>query len=378
MPDVLLCAQFPLADIRPFALGETRSVGVPSSYVRRAGVELDRLAGGVVEWPAENEFWSAMHTLRFADRLDRRTFGDWERAGFGGAFRRFFWDGSFLPRSRVELGITNTGGGRDRRRVTKDSARDFDARQVKRLLNDFLSMPVRISRRGQLAEHPLHDAAGAIAQLMLASTTRWRDAPELFRPQPWWVRSGQPMCFVEYGFSERGELPAAAKLIDSPEGFTLHFMHLAVDGRVWPVWFLRIDGEPRAPEVRLMRLYLMRLHAEAETLRAVLELLADPRQAELEPSGPRSRLDVYLVKALGLLSRRAHYGQDTPALLEAAYGYREGQTKPERTRIEALADQVKVLRPNLAALLEQQRKALAVLAATEGPPSPRRTFPPID
>jgi hypothetical protein len=372
---VLLCVQFPLADVRPFVLGETHALGRPSFYVRRAGIEQDRLGGGVDEWPAEDEYWLALNTLRFCDRLDRRSFGEWMPAGFGGAFRRLFWDEPFLPRCRVELAITNTGGGRDQRRFTARSAPCFNARTIRPLLHDFLTMPVRIPRRGQLSEHRLCTAAKPVSQLVLASTTRWRDADLDFAPERWWVQAGHPMCLVEYGYNESGEPPAGAREIaSSTAGFTLHFFRLPVGHTVWPIWFLRIDSEPQDPAVRLIRLYLLRLHAETETLRTILELLADERQAALQPSGRFSALDAYLEKALGLLSRDAHYGHRTSELLANAYGYSE-QAQPTSTRIAALAEQAAIRRPRLGVLLRERRKAVELLERTEPDPT---CFPDVE
>ncbi|HEX5988968.1 MAG TPA: hypothetical protein VFY75_01980 [Solirubrobacterales bacterium] len=354
---MLICAQFPFADVRPFLLGESRCIPSPAFFVRRAGQEEPRRGGGLGEWPAEDEFWSARNTLRYEKSLDRRRFGKVEPGGFGGAFRRLFWEESVLPRGRFELGITNTGGGRDRRRFIRGSVPDFDADGGRLVLRDFLRMPVRIASNGRLGEHRMGDAATSLSRLVLDSTTRWKDAGD-FEPSPWWVRPGRPMCIVEYGYAEQGEPPPGATPVAEEPAFALHFLREGIGSDVWPVWFLGI-ADVLSPDTRLIRLHLLRLHAEAEIFRAVLELLASPATAEAFcASGLRSRLlDLYLQKAVGLLSHSAHYGQQTSELLSAAYGYREEVSSDARARVELLVEQAAAVRPVLEPLRDPDHPA---------------------
>lgn len=160
------------------------------------------------------------------------------------------------------------------------------------------------------------------------------------------------MCVVEYGCAESGEPPAGAKCVAEEDEFTLHFLAEKVNHHVWPVWFLRID-DPSSPAIRLIRLHLLRLHAETETLRSVLDLLADESSASaFAVQGSRSAtFDAYLGKAVGLLSRHAHYGQTTSELLDSAYGIRAEVAADTLATVAALVEQAAIVRPVLEPLL---------------------------
>ena len=363
---MLLCAEFPFADVRPFIGGVTLCVPRPRHFVRRAGMDYPRMAGGVPEWPAEDLYWAARRSLLYVDRLDRRRVGPWDPGNFSGAYRRLFWDEAVLPRSRVSVAVTNTGGGRDRRRGIPGSAPSFGAQDVKLILGDFLGMPIRIAARGQLKPHRLGGAAGELASLVLASTTLWKDAAD-FVPPGWWVTAGRPLCLVEYGYAEEGELPADARKVSDEHDFALHFYRLRVHQEVWPVWFLRVH-DPLSPNVRLIRLHLARLHAETETFRTVLELLAaESTQPEFAVFGSRAdAFDDYLTKAAGLLSRRAHYGHETPKLLQSAYGYQDAVAGDSLARVEALVEKAASARPVLRRLIESGELVRTILEVTEG------------
>jgi hypothetical protein len=358
---MLLCAQFPLADVRPFLREESRSVPSPAAFVRRAGTRSSRRGGGTLEWPADTRYWRAHSTVRYADSLDQRSFGAGRKAGFRGAFRRLYWDKTMLPSARLELGIANTGGGRARSRRPM-TAPAFGAAEGRTIVRDFLEMPVAIASHGVLGKHSLNSGAEPLARLLLESTTRFKGA-DGFQPQGWWVRPGKPMFMVEYGFSEQGEPPAQARLVAEESSVTLHFLREEIDGRSLPVWWLGVHDAPWNPEIRLLRLHLLRIHAELQTLLSVLELIADVDRCEdFAADGPRSSVfDAYLRKAVGLLSREAHYGFETADVLESAYGYHDEIAAGDLVDIKALIERAAEVRPVLASLQDPENQARQVV-----------------
>lgn len=358
---MLLCVQFPLADVRPFLREESRSVASPTAFVRRAGRRSSRRGGGTLEWPADTRYWQARSTVRYVDRLDQRSFGTDRKAGFRGAFRRLYWDKTMLPPARLELGIANTGAGRARSREPL-TAPQFGAAEGRAILRDFLEMPVAIASNGVLGKHSLNSAAEPLARLLLESTTRFKEA-DGFRPQGWWVRPGKPMFMVEYGFSEQGEPPPQARLVAEERWVTLHFHSEEIDGRSLPVWWLGVHDAPWNPEIRLLRLHLLRIHAELQTLLSVLELIADVDRCEdFAADGPRSSVfDAYLRKAVGLLSREAHYGFETAEVLESAYGYHDEIAASDLVDIKALIERAAEVRPVLASLRDPENPARQVV-----------------
>lgn len=361
---MLLAAQFPLADLRPFLADDARRLRDPWTFVRHVGLPDVRHQHRKDTWPWTEQFWTSKRAILFPDRLDQLPFGPWRPGNFRGAFRRLFWTEKQLPRARLEFGITSVGY-RSEPFYGATRGRDFDGGDCQRILLDFLRVQVGVSDRGELRRHPLSKGARPVAQLLLQSTTQWKGAPDGFVTKPWWVQAGLPLVLVEYGFREQGAVPTDAVTIDDArEAFTLHLYPRPVDGSVWPVWLLGVR-DSLDPDLRRIRLHLTRLHAEVQTLGLVLDSLGDEEQQScFASSGPRlALLDIYLDKAFGTIDKAEWYGGNSAALFAAAREYIKASDPSWDTQLTEKLERAIAFRPHLARLLRektQARKALYI------------------
>jgi hypothetical protein len=293
-------------------------------FVRSSGAVRPRLQGGVDDWAGEDNFADASHTLRLPDRLRHLTLSDGDRASAAShVFRRFYSSGTV---SRYEIGF----------RVTRASTTRLDAVGTARLLAATSSVQVRLRRATTTL--PMLTAGKALSQHYLAASTD-RKCEDI--PQAWWVAAGQPALIVEYSERDAISLPPHARFVSSARvgAEVLHHVWLEISGQRLSTWLLRWD-DPAAdkPELRKLRIHLVRLHAERECLRLILEAAVGKRLATTVPQA--DALKQYLDASLPLVTRPVSCGVEQSQLLEVARSALDAALPGQGTSFASLGGQV--------------------------------------
>lgn len=348
---MFVVAQFPLADARPFLPVETFRLLTPSfplavpnqEFLRFHGPVMARPRGGVREWSGEEVFSRAKRVLR----LPRDGEGTELVRGFRFAFRRFFSDG--LTVLRTEIGMVTRG------RFLRDQHGLLAA------LADVLMLRVAIpellpeSKQMRWARVKLHEAGPCLAAAYLrASTagTRIRDQ----QVQKWWVEDGAPLLLVECRPREADAVPKHARHIATLTSLGIELVHYWVqcDGKRLSTWILSRSPGADLDTLRRLRVHLLRLHAEQESLRQVLRWLSQ-KKIEVDPGSSISDdLQQYLSDTLRRITREKHSGLPAGEIFDAALDYEELVHEGARA---TLLEQLGKMRLNLRRNLERYTAA---------------------
>lgn len=285
---MLLSIQFPIADARRFLNQAARlgSPGWPSpspdyEFVRFFGAIRNRPRGGLAGWIGEDPICSANRALLLSKNPS--VFEGYKPTYV--VFRRFYFDGWAV--GKYEIGF--------HKRLRASPA------QFKDLENQFLRLPVRIrNRTGTPINSELAQAGKHLARLyLMASTPTKRAVPE---KDEWQVRSGTPLLYMELQDPEDITIPKEAKSIELPNwpsGLKLFHYGIPYRGGKIYMWILKHGTSVKQENMaRALRLYLLRLHAEHECLRLILQSIANKDIQITRGTASSSDLQLYLNKAI--------------------------------------------------------------------------------
>lgn len=302
---MLLTIQFPIADARKF-LDQAERLGSPgwpipdpnSEFVRYFGAIRDRHLGGLAGWLGEDRICKADRALIFStqNRLFKKG-----PTNTRVVFRRFYFDGWAV--GKFEVGF----------RVSQD----LFPKQFDLLGKYFLHLPVRIGNPlGSHTSCELAQAGKPLAQLFHLASSPTKRTPQ--DQDAWQVRAGIPILLLEVRDRENTRIPNDARLITLPDWppTDLRLFHHGIPyrGGKINIWILQITNPYWDKDVaRNLRLYLLRLNAEHECLRLVLQSIAN-REIEITRGTPASdNLQWYLDKAM---KRITHYESKTGQMNE--------------------------------------------------------------
>lgn len=317
---MLLSIQFSFSDSRAFLEGEDTVLARPTwpsaspdtDFVRSFGSIRKRRLGGLLGWVGESAICEADRALRFPAVP---TFRDYDglRIPLHVAFRRFFFDG--LAVGKFEIGL-----------ASETLSTYVTRKQTAALINHFLRLPIVIPAlspkavSGELDLAPtsseLGQAARALARFYAASTIPHPPPIEL---QEWWLRCGAPLLFLVHEAAEEIQLPFRGRVVphrkeDLPT-FELFHLEIPHAGRSLQMWVLKLGAYTRYREARALKICLMRLHAEHESLRIVLQNIALKRINPTRRAEASMALQHYLNEAtrkiLGLEAEANHLTKTT-------------------------------------------------------------------
>jgi hypothetical protein len=323
----------PVADLRPLlADAEVLRLTRPNwptpnagrDFLRSSGAVLPRLQGGVDDWAGEDNFADASLTLRLPDLFKRQTLGEGAYASsVDFVFRRFYSSGIV---SRYEIGF----------RVVRAGTSMLDAADTVRWLAATTTVPVRLRRE----MHPLAvgKAGPALARHFLAASTDRKAGGQV---QPWWVAAGEPTLLVQYSDRDAMSLLPHARIVSSARvgAEVLHHAWLGVSGQRLSVWLLRNDDPATdRDQLRKLRIHVLRLHAERECLRLVLEAAMQQRLGKTVPQADALR--DYLDKSLSMATRPVSHGVEQSQLLEIARSAWTAALPGQAASFAALGQQV--------------------------------------
>jgi hypothetical protein len=322
---MLLLAQVPLADARPFEREDVRRLPRPrfdllfdpqsADFVRSFGPLRERALGLRIDWPFENLYCQAARAIR----IDMAQLRALKRPSGGPGhltpvIRRLLSDSKIV--GRAELGLARVPPHPLREPMAGDD--------VERLLEDFAHMPVSCPRGDELVRTTVRTMGDVLADQILASTTRHSKA-EAFTPKSWWVTAGRPLLMFQYAQQEVATLPGAATAVPvNSATMTLH--HMTIGNEL--TWLIGLSPRTNMARLRELRLHLMRLHCEHQVAHIMVRHIAYRR---LEATDD---LEHYLERTSGLLHRTSFYGHTPSATLKIASQYMEQATAADRATLE--------------------------------------------
>lgn len=299
---MLLTIQYPFADCRPILGLSTDSIGLSSwplpqadiDFIRGFGTVRKRPRGGLVGWVGENLMCDASRALRtpgLPRRLPRQKNEAAPSFSIESSFRRFFSDGFAL--AKYEAGLSMELRSHTSQEGSIDQA-------FQDLLDIKATVYVGSSER---QECRLGSAGKPLARNFLLSTTASQN-PTALEKSDWRVQAGVPLLFLEREHTEYFDVPYKITTIQIERklGLKLSFCRIPwkTGQRQLPFWIIDSMGRPQARTARALRMCLLRLHAECESLRLVLRNLA---AAHLKPAPKTSDSDL-LQKYLRNATRR--------------------------------------------------------------------------
>jgi hypothetical protein len=318
-------ACLPVTDVRPFVSDETGHLKRPTwpnislptqpkiarerDFVRGCGPAEHRRRGGPDRWPGEHAYVKSDHLVRFVGELGGAA-SDPLLRGARCTFRRLFC--APPARARFEVGLR-----------LQESV--VGAQPIDTVLAAVGGIPLRVNPRnvnGTVdSEHvPLVGAGSSVAKLFARATTSRKLVGE---PKSWWVVPAAPLFVVETGnpvAAEQLRSIGAVQRPEAPAGTTLlHVYEEAVGAHVWLI--AHDSGVVTTdPELRHLRIHLVRLHEERETLKYVLQLMAREQLTVAGDSDEAQELDSYLTDAAKSFERDSFHGIGIDGTLRVAYG----------------------------------------------------------
>jgi hypothetical protein len=381
---MLVLVQFSLADARPFVPADTGRIVEPTwplpnlakrPFVRGFGQARKRPAGAVPMWAGEGAYCDGSQVIRFCDPIPRRLDcgKDHSSLRICKVHRRLYADGRAVVRIEIGFGIQCSP---EQQGVKSDV--------IGQLLSTLLAGSVR--RRSIPTPFALADAGPQLAKAYLRATTSYRTLRAAGHDS-WWVTSLAPAIFVSYSEEEVDQLPGGATVVEAFAPSTPASVQVddvpAANGRspmlaAWslrsaggredvPIWFIgsrrRVTADAR-DAARRTRIHLMRLHAEADTLKVMLGHIAGRRlvlarsQQDVDAS---SRLQWYLKDATALVMRKRREGLSHDAVFDALRGVQGALPVEEPDAVLQLLSQARrSVKAHVAAYLLSTRAGLVV------------------
>lgn len=312
---MFLSIQFPLADSRAFLGEDIRLLGRPTwpsvapdkDFVRSFGTIRKRKLGGLPGWIGENALCEAGRALRFTEIKNFEDSESTRNVRIALAFRRFYFDG--LAVGKFEVGLTTDA------RYTAD----LDRRETSGFLKHCLDLPVVIPALSNKAVS--NELASAPVSTVLAQAGkplgRFYAACTIEHPPPielkdWWVLPGAPLLFLIHRSSERIHIPFFGRSVPHSDNLEcdLSYCEVPYAGINLRMWVMSLNRYTNYRDVRELRICLLRLHAEHEVMRLVLQNLIRNKIEVLPRSNQSNTLQFYLNSATRRVSKLSSQADD--------------------------------------------------------------------
>lgn len=301
-----LIFQYPIVDFRSILQDESLrlsqpawpSPGMGNSFVRSFGRVKKRRLGGVSSWSAEEYYCDAHVSVKYDELHKHRYVIDEETSiVIGDCYRRLYSDGDFM--NKIELGFVDNLESCLYQKNSSVPVKLID------VFRHYTELKVTVGK-GHAA---IAKAGNLLAKRYCSASTSTK---KMFRELEKYVIAGQPCILAIIHPADNLELPEFAQKISVYEGcgesIELYGYTLFHVGQYIKVWILRVPYQSlphRQPidgaVLRDLRINLMRVHAEKETIRILLNGIKD-KLVDLEWSTERAaRLQQYLKKVSGKL-----------------------------------------------------------------------------
>jgi hypothetical protein len=340
---VLIVVQFPLADARglspdPVARvsrpdwGKINNFGNPW-FVRHFGLVVDRHRPADTAWIDERFFCQAGNAIALTGLQQTRKVRC--------AFRRLFVaDGRVVV--RVEVGF-----------ATRAPA-DLTSGALVAMVQSIATLPSRVGKDDRAGKpRALISQGRRLARLYSYATTTKGATTEFGRL----VEPGRPTILIDLHPRERFTPPdGAPRLTRADVGdSSLSFVRLETEFGYVPTWIMRRGRDPS--RARSLRLCLMRLHAEQESLEGVLRL-KERGTLGFEPESDSARaLESYLNASTRQLSKDSWAGISQSAVIAAINAADEVSYPAEREGVRQSLDGIQFQIANKTEAFLREREA---------------------
>lgn len=359
---MLLNIQFPIADLR-IVLNDTHKLLQPQwpnpdmgSSLRYFGKVERRISGGIQQWGGEELYCNSKNALTIPYLTRQQVFfNDEVSTVFTCMYRRFFSDGRFT--NKFEIGFKNDVEGLVRRENFPEV--------FKSTMDAFLHLKVKIKNPGNPDDQlHLHEAGVKLSRLYFQGSTTHDALSGMDIENNWWLKAGEPMVLIVHDELPDLKLPPHSRHIASyPEqGVELRYLwHRLREKTFIKVWLIGTDPSMKDPQVknfqRQLRINLLRINAEKEVLRLVLNNISSGR-INLESSEKNRRLiNFYLENITAKILKRKRFGINQESILNEALASEhlanEGDFESLLKQLEPLQNahinqNVKQVRPQLS------------------------------
>ena len=283
-------------------------------FVRKFGSVTPRSYGGVEEWSAEDYYCNAHLSIKYHD-LDKKGFAvtDTNKTAVLKCYRRFFSDGKFM--GKMELGFIDNMEAVMARMAEKKPV------NITSILAHYANLQVAVN--GKTIK--LYKAGVPFAQNFCDSSTVYKMVQKDLQQ---YIVDGE-ICFtVIYSTGQAIELPTRAEKINEydvkGEVIRLYGYRMHHEGYSFKVWIIELPCAEKDLSVKLkgilrnLRINLLRIHAEKETVRILLNSIND-ETITLQPGSAKTELaDNYLKEIAEKLFSKKRYKLEQEGMLDFA------------------------------------------------------------
>lgn len=287
--------QFPIVDFRPLLNSveklpypEWPDIGMSSQrFIRRFGAVQQRKAGGNEYWSGEGYYCNA-HLVMQYDNLHHKGFElvPGIKTAIFNAYRRYSSAENFL--GRMEAGFVDNAEGLIYRHQLPSNSVKLEA-----ILRHYCNMPVTVDGK----QFKLSRIGQRLADNYYLQSTPVKVIPQARNKS---VKAGDVVILLVYSTSNAFKLPHYSFKIEEIElpGETvklkLHGYKLRHENLSYKVWLIELPSrmtdltKPAKAVLRNLRINLLRIHLEKETIRILLngikskEILMDPDSAQAQ------------------------------------------------------------------------------------------------
>ena len=273
--------QFPIADVRYFIAENTGRLTKPTwptpapyaHFVRSFGGIIPRRQGGISGWVGENEICNEKRVFKFTDGLG--LLDEEANPGLLTAVesRQFYSDG--IATGKYEVGF----------QCLPNPNSTLSAQTLCNYFHRISNSHIQFYAK-PLADHPysLINLGKPLARLYFYSSSQTKIYPQVQDKE--WILHAPPVIFSEIAHREEVEIPADFRAVPlaAEIGIDLYHSWLNVGSRTVQIWVIKENARADFNKAYTLRLYLMRLNAEYEVLRIILQNI-DAQKINIQQDG---------------------------------------------------------------------------------------------
>jgi hypothetical protein len=358
---MLFIIQYPITDVRKFINTDAYYLSVPSwplprinrEFIRNFGITENRKKGGINDWPSEGSYCTA-NNLIIIPHLEKQyifTEGDFKKAAEC-VFRRFYSDGNSV--CRIEIGFKF-----DMYSINIDSDKFFS------IIENLLKIDVIVKTSSEkLISCKLIDAYKYINKAYLYSSTSDLPNKSDFL-MDWWVISSNPFIFIEYEEKEEKIFNIDNLMHLNNLGSFLeyeirlsHFWYNNLNNIPLRIWISRYHksgmsyNRSNSPEdfARKVRLSILRLNAEQESIKNVLRLISQKKIVITPDNESCEKLQQYLNRSTKKFLNKSSFGLPQHELLDELLKFEDIVNESERV---LLLEETKKIRKQIKKKLDE-------------------------
>lgn len=312
---MFLSIQFPIADSRAFTSNSANLLGRPTwpavspdiDFVRSFGSIRKRRLGGLSGWIGETALCEASRALRFPRITNYKHSDSNLSLAIKMVFRRFYFDGLAVGKFEVGFSTEDLQYERLDRKHTEDFiAHCLNLSVIVPALSQKAVVPTLV--RGAV-ETDLGRAGKPLASFYAAASVSHPPPAEI---NDWWVLSGTPVLFLVHDSSEKIHIPFLGKSIPRSEllNADLSSYEVPYDGKKIKMWVMGLGEHTNYRDVRALKICLLRLHAEHEAMRLILQNISTNKIVLTPRSAESNTLQRYLNEATRKISRLSSEADD--------------------------------------------------------------------